>query len=89
MQQKIILERLHLANSNGDAVEAADLVDVFFSDEDKRARPISPQRRKELRARVKRALKALNSRGLVKLYYSEHPHGPAYGPKRLYAELTS
>lgn len=89
MQQTIILERLRLANCNGHAVEAADLVDVFFSAEDRGADSISPERRKELRARVKRALKALHARGIVNFYYSEHPHGPAYGPKRMYAELTS
>jgi hypothetical protein len=89
VQQTIILERLRLANSNGHALEAADLVDVFFSDEDRRTGFISPERRKELRARVKRALKALHARGIVTLYYSEHPHGPAYGPKRMYAELPS
>jgi hypothetical protein len=87
MHQHEIIEMLRRAAANGTAVEAADLAHLFFTESDRKESPVSGERRKVCRAKAKRAILALKERGLVDIFYAQHPHGPEYGPKRMFAEL--
>lgn len=89
MHQQQIVEMLRRAAENGAALEAADLEHLFFTEFDREEKPVSGERRKVCRAKAKRAILALRERGVVDIFYAQHPHDPEYGPKRMFAELRS
>jgi hypothetical protein len=87
MHQVKIVEMLRRAAANGTALEAADLEHLFFNELDRKESPVPGERRKVCRAKAKRAILSLRERGLVDIFYAQHPHDPEYGPKRMFAEL--
>jgi hypothetical protein len=85
MHQIRIVEMLRRENRT--ALEAADFEQLFFTELDRKQGSVSGERRKVCRAKAKRAILSLRERGLVDVFYAEHPHGPEYGPKRMFVEL--
>ena len=87
-QQLTILQRLRLAEESGEQrLDAAALIDVFFSERDRTQVTLSSYRRKDLITRVKRALKSLRKRDIVHITYQPVRYGE-YAPKQLHADLN-
>ena len=90
MQQIRILKQLAQLSGQGVGSEAGDFVHIFFDDRDRVQPDLLPERRKEYRARAKRAIHSLKERGLVEVFYSSSVVPTSqYEVQKLFVELTA
>jgi hypothetical protein len=87
VHQNKIVEMLRLAATNGTALEAADFTHLFLTESERKKSSVPAERRKVCRSKAKRAILSLKERGLVDIFYAQHPRDPEHAPKRMFAEL--